>query len=882
MYKYRMSVIVPVYNSEKYLEACLDSLIAQTMRKDCFEVLLIDDGSSDASAEICRSYAEKCAVFKYIHKENGGVSSARNLGIQKAQGKYFLFLDADDTLSHCTLKAVAGFFDRHYDEVDLVTYKIVPIINGKRGALHYRYKTLNRTAVYDLNEPENWYITQSTMNTCVKNLGEGKNILFDTDLFWGEDQKYNCTVIADKMKIGYCDEAEYLYLRHPSSVTGTKNSAYYIFESTTQLWESIFKRFEGSHIPPYMQAMVLNDYNWKGAADLLLPYHYPKKEYEQAVDRVLDIISQFDDDVIVNHPRIDIYHKTYLLGLKKGSKLECSFDDEGVHLFSSGNQIYSSENITVAVNTFKVIGDKLCFDGFIKSPVLLYTQKPQVYMTVNGVKSEIEVTDSACDYYRSKMKTAQFWRIRQDFDINAVNSFSFEAVFDGVSFCPVYYFLPSCAFIQGEKHRAFFLNSHRFSLKNGEFKISGKKLATSFISRFYTGLRHFAFYMWKNPKILGYRLVGSLRPKRETWLYLDRYGVFDNAYTQFKHDAAIIDGIDRYYVINECDLPVLDEKFTPEEKAKTVVFQSYRHKKLYLGCDKIITSFSNLSNICPFGASAMRWYAGITRYELVYLQHGILHASLLSMYSKERSVIDRVVVSSRFEEKNFTSKYGYAASDLISSGMPRYDDISCEPKQSNRILFSPSWRSNLVGKLIDNAREPLPEIFETSDFFRQVSDLLNSPELVKLLEENDLYLDFKNHPIFECYNDMFTVGSDRITVSCGGTNIDEYALMITDYSSIVFDAVYMNCPIIYFVPDYDKFIAGVSHNYRSLDLPLEEGFGPLTQTAQELIKALGDYIDCGFKPSQPYDARMADFFLHRDNNCCDRLYDELRRNCSGI
>ena len=101
-------------------------------------------------------------------------------------------------------------------------------------------------------------------------------------------------------------------------------------------------------------------------------------------------------------------------------------------------------------------------------------------------------------------------------------------------------------------------------------------------------------------------------------------------------------------------------------------------------------------------------------------------------------------------------------------------------------------------------------------------------------------------------------------------------VVITDYSSIVFDSVYMNCPIIYFVPDYEQFRAGVSHNYRKLDLPLENGFGPFAQDAQSLLAYLEEYVNNGFVPKEPYASKMKDFFLYRDNNCCDRVYEGIK------
>lgn len=90
----KISVIVPVYNTEKYLHRCIDSILAQTFTD--FELLLVDDGSTDRSGAICDEYAQKDNRVRVFHKENGGVSSARNMGLDNARGEYVMFLDSDD------------------------------------------------------------------------------------------------------------------------------------------------------------------------------------------------------------------------------------------------------------------------------------------------------------------------------------------------------------------------------------------------------------------------------------------------------------------------------------------------------------------------------------------------------------------------------------------------------------------------------------------------------------------------------------------------------------------------------------------------------------------------------------------------------------------
>ena len=91
-----MSVIVPLYNVEKYLRQCLDSILAQTYQN--LEIILVDDGSTDSSAEICRGYCEKDERFRLFRKENSGASGARNYGLDHARGEYIYFLDSDDEI----------------------------------------------------------------------------------------------------------------------------------------------------------------------------------------------------------------------------------------------------------------------------------------------------------------------------------------------------------------------------------------------------------------------------------------------------------------------------------------------------------------------------------------------------------------------------------------------------------------------------------------------------------------------------------------------------------------------------------------------------------------------------------------------------------------
>lgn len=106
-----LSVIIPVYNVEDYLARCVDSILGQTYHT--LEVILVDDGSPDASGSICDAYAQKDSRVRVIHKENGGLSSARNAGLEAATGEYITFVDSDDWIEPDAYEHLLGLIERY-------------------------------------------------------------------------------------------------------------------------------------------------------------------------------------------------------------------------------------------------------------------------------------------------------------------------------------------------------------------------------------------------------------------------------------------------------------------------------------------------------------------------------------------------------------------------------------------------------------------------------------------------------------------------------------------------------------------------------------------------------------------------------------------------
>lgn len=126
----RFSIIVPVYNVAPFVCACLDSLLAQS--EEDWEAICIDDGSTDGSGEILDQYAEKDSRIRVIHKVNGGVSSARNRGLEEAKGEWILFLDGDDVWHPETLKVCLEMINSGGESADLVNFTRIKFLEDEQ------------------------------------------------------------------------------------------------------------------------------------------------------------------------------------------------------------------------------------------------------------------------------------------------------------------------------------------------------------------------------------------------------------------------------------------------------------------------------------------------------------------------------------------------------------------------------------------------------------------------------------------------------------------------------------------------------------------------------------------------------------------------------
>ncbi|MCM1138966.1 MAG: glycosyltransferase family 2 protein [Muribaculum sp.] len=218
-----VSIIVPIYKVEAFLGECIDSVLAQSYSN--YELLLVDDGSPDRCGEICDEYAEKDVRIKVLHKPNGGLSSARNYGMERAKGKWIIFIDSDDIWGDSDgLRKLVEYADKMNLDVLRFEYQAIDEVGNKIYLRLYTDKVLPNTILSNFQMVDKaiageWF----AWLYLIKRNAIGP-LRFDESCPFQEDIDFYCKFFAAKeMRCGYLPEKIYYYRKRKASLTTSAN-----------------------------------------------------------------------------------------------------------------------------------------------------------------------------------------------------------------------------------------------------------------------------------------------------------------------------------------------------------------------------------------------------------------------------------------------------------------------------------------------------------------------------------------------------------------------------------------------------------------------------------------------------------------------------------
>lgn len=229
-----ISIIIPIFNVEQYLRECLDSIVIQNSNK--VEIIMVNDGSSDKSEEIAKEYSEKYENFILINKVNGGLSSARNTGLENANGKYIMYLDSDDYFNSNAIEKIISIIN--LEDVDLIYFSGIKLFDniekGKYNVQNYgsicEKSICSGLKLYkDLIEQES-YFTGVYYQVVKKDLLSDYNIKFINGIIH-EDHLYTYQVFSVAEKAISIKDKLYVYRVRENSIMTSKRNYYKRFEA---------------------------------------------------------------------------------------------------------------------------------------------------------------------------------------------------------------------------------------------------------------------------------------------------------------------------------------------------------------------------------------------------------------------------------------------------------------------------------------------------------------------------------------------------------------------------------------------------------------------------------------------------------------------------
>lgn len=229
-----ISVVVPCFQVENFLERCVNSILNQTFKN--FEIILVDDGSTDATRDICDFYAYRFPTIKVIHKENGGLSDARNVGIENAVGEYICFIDSDDSVHPDYLRILFEMIESTDADISVCSYREV-----NEPCLIYDNITESEVISYSGAEAVRELILSDRMMNYAWNKLYRRLLFLDIKYPVGkrwEDIGTTYKLFDESKKVVYTSSQLYFYLRRTGSITASKN----IFNSLDQ-YELLTERY---------------------------------------------------------------------------------------------------------------------------------------------------------------------------------------------------------------------------------------------------------------------------------------------------------------------------------------------------------------------------------------------------------------------------------------------------------------------------------------------------------------------------------------------------------------------------------------------------------------------------------------------------------------
>lgn len=857
------AIVVPVYNVERYLDEFFDSLLTQDYGFDNIEVVLVNDGSTDGSlAKLEQFQGQHPANVKVLDKPNGGQASARNLGLDAVTADWVSFPDPDDVLISDYFSEIASYMHQTAGQ-GVQVYAGHPIIwwedkDRKRDSHVLAFRFREGNSVSNLNARPEYIQPHVTSGFFRMQIIRSAGLKFDERLRTRfEDGKFlsDYWLQTPEPILALVPLAKYYYRQRAdgssaiqSNVTRVEN-----YRDVPVIgYLDLLDRFP-DRAPVWLENFILYDLFW-----LLRSDHKTKRATRSLPD---DVREQFvaNLELIMRKIHPATIEAFDLLALPEW------FKDAFTHGMDQSTPWHSAPFFTRPDETqrimpvhYRYIGkqpaEQIYVDGKLVQPHHEKSQPLDVFGKQYMVERTLWVPMSPhvrvlLDGARAPMQAPQphprvVHRRQHDFD---------EVLEDLHPHVPT-----------GFHQRSKLSASERLGASWRAVKRTARRMAK---------LKFWIDVIW--------RIIIVLPPVRakylDAWILMDKdTEANDSAEQLFRWIREHHPEHKSYFVVSKHSA---DYKRLKSTGMPIVAYRSWRWKPLILLASHMISSHIDgyISN--PIN---QRRY-GRPQWRLDFLQHGVIKGDLSPWLNSKAA--DFIVTSTDAEYNYITgfSPYKFSTKEVRLTGLPRHDALLAKNSvipddQKNLILLAPTWRQYLVGARDGKTAERvINDHFLESEFAKQWGTVLHSAELREFAAKHNYKIAYLPHPNIQPYIDAMGVPEGIEVVRYADTDVQEIvcrtAVMVTDYSSMAFNAAFLYRPVVYFQFDRADYEKGHTEGKGYFEYE-RDGFGPVATTVHEVVSGVtGVLTDADVR--KKYLQRERDTFPVRDGRNSERVFNAL-------
>jgi glycosyltransferase involved in cell wall biosynthesis/CDP-glycerol glycerophosphotransferase (TagB/SpsB family) len=830
----QFSVVSAVYNVARYLDDFFRSITRQTLNfKSRIELVMVDDGSTDRSAAVIDRWQRKYpANIRYFRKENGGLSSARNVGIGLASNPWVTFIDPDDFVDRRYFEEIDRSLGRRGEEqIAMVSCRPIFYLEAesKQSDSHplaYRFKEGQRSVPAD---SLGRYI-QLFVNSAILRLDviRDNRLQFDSRIRPGfEDAHFvnRYLLLSAGKSVVFLPNAIYLYRKRSDRSSlqdgAERQAAWYLDEIEFGCLGLLHATRTEAGVPRQVQDTVFYSLQWRV---LRLVDNQQRVDFlsPDQVDRFRRLLRQAVSMISVS--TIMEYDLTELPFLYRVGLLNLFKDIDPPSQRIDVTHLDRSKNLMRLVywSSHAIPGAVFKLDGVATLPT-------------HATKRERRFVGSTFCWEHIAwlyLGEAQELVVEIDRTVTAIVANGKRVAETKVALA----ILRSCFAAPAINERGLPLEIRRLRLLARDPSVT---------SRF-----------------------------RDAWVLLDRdTEADDNAEHFYRHLRTQHPRINAFFVLR-ADAP--DWRRLEAEGFRLLRFNTDEHALALLNAKYLISSHAD---VYVYDRLPARFFGDLLNFKFVFLQHGVIKDDLSGWLNSKPIACFVTSTKAEFESIADDGPYIFSRKEVVLTGLPRHDALLAPTRDEKFIVIMPTWRHSLVGKQgpAGNGRKRQSG-FQQSEYLLRWKSVLRSQRW-DAVRAAGFRLIFVPHKNVEIYLDDFNIPPEFSIKRLGGDSSVQdifrtLSLFITDYSSAAFDIAYVQKPILYYQFDRD-FVFGGGHITRRGYFDYErDGFGPVCVTEEGLFDAIDAYVRDG--RYDPIFARRAfETFPFRDGRCCERVYDAI-------